>query len=68
MAKILEAYPHLLRYEVIEDDLIALTDSSEAIQTFFGTFIGYEALWSGDPAEFERQVLEETSDNAAPVE
>ena len=68
MVKILEAYPHLLRYEVIEKELITLTDSSQAIQTFFSTFIDYEALWSEDPAEFERRMPEETPDSAAPIE
>jgi len=69
LVKILEAYPNLLRHEVVEDvDMIALTDSSQAIQTFFSTFIDYEALWSQDPAEFDRQVPEETPGNAAPIE
>jgi hypothetical protein len=68
MVTILEAYPHLLRYEVIEKELITLTDAPEAIQTFFSTFIDYEALWSEDPAEFERKTPEETPDSAAPIE
>jgi hypothetical protein len=63
MTKILEAYPHLLRHEgVAETDMIVLTDSSQAIQTFFSTFMDYKALWSDEIAEFKRKLPEESPD------
>lgn len=69
LVDILEAYPQLLRHEVVAgSEMIVLTDSSEAIQTFFGTFMDYEALWISDPAELERQLTEEIPEAAATAE
>ena len=54
MENLLEAYPQLLHHELV-DDIVVLTDSPQAIQTFLHTFQDYPAIWAKDAIELTRQ-------------
>lgn len=54
MKSLLKAYPQLLHHELV-DNVVVLTDSPEAIETFLRTFHDYPALWSKDGIELTRQ-------------